>query len=158
MPTIAMEEVAPVAMNDATLLAPQEISDKRRGDAIGTSERSDTDKKRDLRLKKSKQRKKKQSRDQKEKLISKLNATSVSAGGGVANTKYSKKAAEKVIEQAAKEGRVQTIKNKAKSVKSSTAFFDKMQNEVRSITSDLKAEKSLKKKSKKNINVAALKL
>ena len=153
MPTIAMEEVAPVAMNDATLLAPQEISDKRRGDAIGTSERSDTDKKRDLRLKKSKQRKKKQTRDQKEKLISKLNAVS-----GGANTKYSKKAAEKVIEQAAKEGRVQTIKNKAKSVKSSTAFFDKMQNEVRSITSDLKAEKSLKKKSKKNINVAVLKL
>ena len=152
LPTIAMEEVAPVAMNDATLLAPQEISDKKRGEAIGTSERSDTDKKRDLRLKKAKQRKKKQSRDKKEKLISKLNATA-----GVANTKYSKKAAEKVIEQAAKEGRVQTIKDKTKSVKTSSAFFDKMQNEVRSVMSDIKAEKS-KKKSKKNVNVAALKL
>ena len=45
-----------------------------------------------------------------------------------------------------------------KSVKSSTAFFDKMQNEVRTVMTDLKAEKSLKKKSKKNVNVAALKL
>ena len=38
-PTLAMEEVAPVAMSDANLLAPQEIVDKSRGEEIGASEK-----------------------------------------------------------------------------------------------------------------------
>merc|ERR1712088_198068 len=50
--TLSMEEVAPVAMSDANLLAPQEIIDRKRGEDIGTSERIDTDKKRDRRHKK----------------------------------------------------------------------------------------------------------
>lgn len=148
LPTLAMEEVAPVAMSDNTLLAPQEIVDKKRGEDIGSSERTETDKKRDLRLRKTKQRKIKKAKEQKEKLIQKLNP-------GLA-TKYSKKAALKAIEQAEKEGKVKTIKDNAKSVKSSKTFFDKMQNEVQGIVSDIKAEKH--KKMKKNVNAAALKL
>ena len=148
MPTIAMEEVAPVAMSDATLLAPQEIVDKTR-EIIGTSERNETDKKRDIRLKKAKQKKKKKSKEQKDKLIAQLNP-------GLA-TKYSKKAAEKAIQQAEKEGKVKTIKDKNRAVKSSTAFFDKMQNEVQSIMSDIKADKKNKTKNKKN-NAASFKL
>jgi len=149
LPTISMEEVAPVAMNDANLLAPQEISDKKKGEDIGTSERTSTDKKRDLRLKKAKQRKIKKAKEQKLKLAEKLNP-------GLA-TKYSKKAAIKAIEQAEKEGKVKTIKEKNKATKSSKAFFDKMQNEVQGIVSDIKAEK-LKKKKNKQTNVATLKL
>ncbi len=149
LPTIAMEEVAPVAMSDATLLAPQEIAEKRRGEEIGSNEREATDKKRDLRLKKAKQRKARKAREQKEKMIEKLNP-------GLA-TKFSKKAALKSIEQAEKEGKVKTIKERNKSVKSSKTFFDKMQNEVQSIVGEMKAEKK-RKKVKGNFNAAALKL
>ena len=138
-------------MSDANLLAPQEIADKKRGEDIGTNERSSTDKKRDLRLKKSKQKKKKMAREKQEKLIAKLQQS------GVPATKYSKKAALKAIEQAEKEGKVKTIKEKNKAVKSSKAFFDKMQNEVNTIVSDIKAEKS-KKKQKNVRNSASLKL
>ena len=119
------------------------------GEDIGTSERTSTDKKRDLRLKKAKQRKIKKAKEQKLKLAEKLNP-------GLA-TKYSKKAAIKAIEQAEKEGKVKTIKEKNKATKSSKAFFDKMQNEVQGIVSDIKAEK-LKKKKNKQTNVATLKL
>ena len=146
-----MEEVGPVSMSDANLLAPQEIADKKRGEDIGTNERSSTDKKRDLRLKKSKQKKKKMAREKQEKLVAKLQQP------GVPATKYSKKAALKAIEQAEKEGKVKTIKEKNKAVKSSKAFFDKMQNEVNTIVSDIKAEKS-KKKQKNVRNSASLKL
>ena len=61
-PTLAMEEVAPVAMSDAQLLAPQEVVDKRRGEEIGAGEKADTDKKRDRRKKKAAQRAKAQVR------------------------------------------------------------------------------------------------
>ena len=174
LPTISMEEVAPVAMSgksffwtfwiffgfgpflfnislfsDATLLAPQEIADKKKGEDIGSSERTITDKKRDLRLKKTKQRKIQKAKEQKQKLVDKLNPNGLA-------TKHSKKAALKAIEQAEKEGKVKTIKDKNKGIKSSKAFFDKMQNEVQGIVSDIRAEKS--KKKNKNINVAALKL
>ena len=120
------------------------------GETIGASERDDTDKKRDLRMKKAKQRKIKQNKEQKQKLLAGLNP-------GLA-TKFSKKSAQKAIEQAEKEGKVKTIKDKSKAVKSSTAFFDKMQNEVSTIMSDIKAERLKKRSKKKNVNVAALKL
>ena len=149
LPTIAMEEVAPVAMSDANLLAPQEIVDKKRGEEIGSSERDLTDKKRDLRLKKAKQRKKKVAKEKQEKMISKLNPALA--------TKYSKKAALKAMEQAEKEGKIKTIKEKNKAVKSSKAFFDQMQNEVTSIVSDMKAERA-KKKQKISKSAASFKL
>ena len=150
LPSIAIEEVAPVAMSDGNLLAPQEIANKKSGEDIGASERTLTDKKRDRRLKKSKQKKIKINKEKKEKMLNTLTP-------GLA-TNYSKKAAQKAINQAEKEGKVKTIKDKSKAVRSSSAFFDKMQNEVNSIVSDMKSEKSKKSKKKGNLNVAALKL
>ena len=91
------------------------------------------------------------SREKQEKLVAKLTP-------GLPTTKYSKKAALKAIEQAEKEGKVKTIKEKNKAVKSSKAFFDKMQNEVNTIVSDMKAEKSTKKRQKGLKNSASLKL
>jgi U3 small nucleolar RNA-associated protein MPP10 len=149
-PTITMEEVAPIAMSDANLLAPQEIVDKQRSEEIGSTEKSDTDKNRERRMKKMKQRLREKEKEKKERLVEKLNP-------GLGN-KHSKKKVLKDIEKAEKEGKLVTIKSKSKSVKSSSAFFNQLQNETMSTLKDQMSKVPKKKKAEKGLSGALLKL
>lgn len=90
LPTTSMEEVAPVATSENALLAPEEVRPKLRGDLVGKTERSVTDKKRERRKKKQKQRE--HAKVIKKKLSSKI---------GVGN-KYSKENANDLLKQVTK--------------------------------------------------------
>ncbi|KAJ8343516.1 hypothetical protein SKAU_G00308450 [Synaphobranchus kaupii] len=69
LPSITMEEVAPVSASSGTLLAPEEIKEKNRaGDILGDTEKTATDKKRERRKKKMAKRLKLQEKARRQKL------------------------------------------------------------------------------------------
>ncbi|KAG8042192.1 hypothetical protein G9C98_000183 [Cotesia typhae] len=76
VPAINMEEVAPVATADGTLLAPEEVQAKSRGDPKGKSELTTTDQNRNRKLKKKSQKLKRIAMEAKEKTIIKNNKKS----------------------------------------------------------------------------------
>lgn len=102
LPAISMEEVAPVAASEAALLAPEEVRNKVKGDLIGKSERSDTDKKRERRKKKIKQHihvKEKEKKQQK--------ANNMRPGLG---NKYTKEKTKKIIDTITKDKNVDKVR------------------------------------------------
>ncbi|XP_046739622.1 U3 small nucleolar ribonucleoprotein protein MPP10 [Diprion similis] len=150
LPAVAMEEVAPIATSDATLLAPEEIKAKSRGDLIGKAERTETDMKRERRQKKLNQRDREKAKEKREKIVGKLKP-------GLGN-KYSKEKAAKMIDNLSKERNISKIdETSGKTAKSSTAFFDQLQDQVKSHIK-LKDGNVPKKKDKKAISAVKLKL
>lgn len=114
------------------------------------AEKTETDRKRERREKKAKKSSIRKNRELKEKEMEKLNP---GLGNKDSNAKVLKK-----LEEAEKQGKVSTIKGKKdKSVKSSTAFFSSLQDEVNTGKKE-KAHAKKKKNAAKNINVASLKL
>jgi len=143
MPTIASEEATPVTVEDSQTLAPEEISSKTKGLSIGAEERTETDKKRDLRKKKKRQREKQKTKEQNERAAQRANP-------GLGN-KYSKEKMVKELATASKKASKvgglsvsAAVESNKKAAKSSKAFFDNLQTRVTDAKESKKAKKSKK--------------
>uniref|UniRef100_A0A2K6EQC4 U3 small nucleolar ribonucleoprotein protein MPP10 n=1 Tax=Propithecus coquereli TaxID=379532 RepID=A0A2K6EQC4_PROCO len=141
LPAITMEEVAPVSVSDATLLAPEEIKEKNKaGDIKTAAEKTATDKKREWRKKKYQKHMKIKEKEKRRKLLEKSNPEQ--AG------KYSKAVASEKLKQLTKAGKASLMKDegKDKALKSSQAFFSKLQDQVKMQINDAKKTEKKKKK------------
>ncbi|XP_050759375.1 U3 small nucleolar ribonucleoprotein protein MPP10 [Gymnogyps californianus] len=152
LPAISMEEVAPVAVSDAALLAPEEIKEKNKaGDVKTDAEKTPTDKKRERRKKKLRKRMKRREKEKRQKLLEKMKPEQ--------GTKLSKKAAAAKLKRLTKEGKASLLKDEGKDkvLKSSQAFFSQLQDQVKM---QIKDANKLKKKQKqqKALPVQKLKL
>ncbi|XP_067297808.1 U3 small nucleolar ribonucleoprotein protein MPP10 isoform X2 [Pseudorasbora parva] len=150
LPSITMEEVAPVNASDATLLAPEEIKEKNKaGDILGDTEKTTTDKKRERRKKKKMKRLKIQEQEKRQKLKEVMKG----------NKKKSKAEVEKTLKKLTKGGKAKILTNDGmdKALRSSQAFFTQLQDQVKSQIKGSK-DQTAKKKKQKEISVNKLKL
>ncbi|PWA18872.1 hypothetical protein CCH79_00005046, partial [Gambusia affinis] len=153
LPSITMEEVAPVSTSDATLLAPEEVKEKNKaGDLLGDTEKTSTDKKRERRHKKKVKRLKIQEKEKRQKL------KEASRTGG--NKKPSKAEVTENLKKLTKGGKAVILKDegKDKALRSSQAFFSQLQDQVKSQIKSTKEQSSKKKKKQKEVSVIKLKL
>ncbi|XP_051946601.1 U3 small nucleolar ribonucleoprotein protein MPP10 isoform X2 [Xyrauchen texanus] len=152
MPSITMEEVAPVNASDATLLAPEEIKEKNKaGDILGETEKTTTDKKRERRKKKKLKHMKIQEREKRQK-----HKEAMKAGE---NKKKSRAEVEQTLKKLTKGGKAKILTNDGmdKALRSSQAFFSQLQDQVKSQVRGSK-DQTAKKKKQKEISVNKLKL
>ncbi|KAM6950394.1 U3 small nucleolar ribonucleoprotein MPP10 [Lycodopsis pacificus] len=152
LPSVTMEEVAPVSASDGTLLAPEEIKEKNKaGDILGDTEKTSTDKKRDRRHKKTVKRLKIKDKEKRQKLKE-------ASGTGV-NRKLSKAEVTESLKKLTKGGKARILKDegKDKALRSSQAFFSELQDQVKSQIKSAK-DQSSKKKKHKEVSVSKLKL
>ncbi|XP_075713993.1 U3 small nucleolar ribonucleoprotein MPP10 [Rhinoderma darwinii] len=150
LPAVSMEEVAPVGVSEAALLAPEEIKEKNKaGDIKTDAEKTATDKKRERRKKKSVKSFKMKEREKRQKLAEKIRAEK--------GKKQTKQEAEASLKKLAQDGKATVLKDEGrdKALKSSQAFFSQLQDQVKS---QIKGVKAAQKTSKKNNQLSAHKL
>uniref|UniRef100_A0A8C5SET3 U3 small nucleolar ribonucleoprotein protein MPP10 n=1 Tax=Laticauda laticaudata TaxID=8630 RepID=A0A8C5SET3_LATLA len=150
LPAITMEEVAPVHISNAALLAPEEIKEKNKGGDVKTdAEKTPTDKKRDRRKKKLMKRVKLKEKERRQKLLEKK----LEPGA-----KLSKKASEAQLKKLTKEKGTSLLKDdgRDKALKSSKAFFSQLQDQVKMQMKE--ARKSQKRPKKQELSAQKLKL
>uniref|UniRef100_A0A671PJ50 U3 small nucleolar ribonucleoprotein protein MPP10 n=1 Tax=Sinocyclocheilus anshuiensis TaxID=1608454 RepID=A0A671PJ50_9TELE len=148
LPSITMEEVAPVNASDATLLAPEEIKEKNKaGDILGDTEKTTTDKKRERRKKKKLKHLKIKEREKRQKRKEEMKG----------DQKKSKTEVEQTLKKLTKGGKAKILTNDGmdKALRSSQAFFSQLQDQVKS---QIKGSKDQTAKKQKQISVNKLKL
>ncbi|XP_067625483.1 U3 small nucleolar ribonucleoprotein protein MPP10 [Eurosta solidaginis] len=150
-PAVTMEEVAPVAVSDAKLLAPEEVYRGPKNGLLGKTERTRTDKNRERRKKKQKQRVIHRLLDEKSKIKQEQ---------GIAPTKKEESA--KLLKSLTKHRNVEklnTTSDDQRALKSSKSFFSKLQDTTSSAGKAASAAKAKKHKSTgKNITAKRVKL
>ncbi|MCJ8747407.1 hypothetical protein PDJAM_G00153040 [Pangasius djambal] len=152
LPSITMEEVAPVSVSNATLLAPEEVKEKNKaGDILGDSEKTATDKKRERRKKKKLKRVKIQEREKRNKLKEAASEGKIK--------KKSKAQVEETLRKLTKGGKAKLLTDDGmdKALRSSQAFFSQLQDQVRSQIKGSK-DRAAKKKKQKEVSASKLKL
>ncbi|XP_015198790.2 U3 small nucleolar ribonucleoprotein protein MPP10 [Lepisosteus oculatus] len=151
LPSIAMEEVAPVSVSDATLLAPEEIKEKNKaGDVVGESERTATDRKRERRKKKLLKRIRLKKKEKWQKPGEQAQA---------GDKKLSKAQATEQLKKVTKGGKAALLKDegKDKALRSSQAFFSELQDQVKMQIKGAKNQVA-KKSRRKEVSASKLKL
>nr|XP_023673137.1 U3 small nucleolar ribonucleoprotein protein MPP10 [Paramormyrops kingsleyae] len=152
LPSITMEEVAPVSASSTTLLAPEEIKEKNKaGNLLGDLEKSATDKKRERRKKKKTKRIRLQEKEKQRKLRE--------ASKSGENKKQTKAEVAEGLKKLTRGGGATLLKNdgKDKALQSSKAFFSQLQDQVKMQIKGAKDQAS-KKKKQKEISASKLKL
>lgn len=153
LPAITMEEVAPVGVSDAALLAPEEVKGKNKaGDVKAAAEKTLTDRKRERRKRKLQKRLRLQEKEKRRRALEKSHPEQ--AG------KVTKAAAAQKLQQLTKTGRAALLKDegKGKALKSSQAFFSHLQDQVKMEIGDAKKTEKKKKKKEQALSVHELKL
>ncbi|XP_016923940.3 U3 small nucleolar ribonucleoprotein protein MPP10 [Drosophila suzukii] len=144
-PAVHMEEVAPVAVSDAKLLAPEEVFRGPKHAPLGKTERDRTDKNRERRKKKQKQRAINSALEQRDLQRAKE---------GKAPTK--KEADAKLLKSITKNRNVQKINassNDQGALKSSKAFFSKLQDTTAATASNKRPKKDPSKANAKKLKL-----
>ncbi|XP_064539103.1 U3 small nucleolar ribonucleoprotein protein MPP10 [Drosophila montana] len=146
-PAVQMEEVAPVAVSDVKLLAPEEVFRGPKHTPLGKTERTRTDKNRERRKKKQKQRAINTTIEQREQQRAKE---------GKAPTKRETNA--KLLKTITKSRNVNkiTVSNDQGALKSSKAFFNKLQDKTTSTLASTGSKRP--KKATSEVNAKKLKL